>query len=137
MAFRHGKNAALTFATKDLSAFIDSMDLSFDMDTADTTFYGATWKSAIAGVPSGKMDLSGGYDPTAVSGPGAVLYPLFLAGTASTALVYPGGTTSGQILYTITSGAIVTNYTESSPVGGIVAWKASVLFVVAPVRTVV
>jgi hypothetical protein len=137
MAFRHGKNASLTIATKDISAFMDSMDLSFDLDTADTTAFGATWKTAIGGVPGGKMDCSGYYDPTATTGPGAVLVPLLLAGTLTTALIYPGGTASGQSLYTVTSGAIVTSYTESSPVGGIVTWKASVQIVILPVRTVV
>jgi hypothetical protein len=137
LALRHGKNAALTLNTKDLSTFLDNLDMSFDMDTADSTTFGATWKSALAGIPSGKLDFGGFYDPTATTGPGAVLYPLVVAGTAVTALVYPGGTTTGQALYTITTGCIVTSYSESSPVGGIVTFKASCLITVLPVRTVV
>jgi hypothetical protein len=137
MAFRHAKAAALTLNTKDLSTFLDNLDMSFDMDTADSTTFGATWKSALAGIPSGKLDFGGFYDPTATTGPGAVLYPLVVAGTAVTALVYPGGTTTGQALYTITTGCIVTSYSESSPVGGIVTFKASCLITVLPVRTVV
>jgi hypothetical protein len=137
MAFRHGKNAALTINTKDLSTFMDNLDIAFDLDTADTTAFGATWKSSIAGVPSGKVDFSGYYDPTATTGPGAVLFPLVTAGTAVTALVYPGGTASGQTLYTITTGCIVTSYSESSAVGGVVAFKASCDIVVLPVRTVI
>ena len=137
MAFRHAKNAALTLNTKDLSTFMDNLDLSFDLDTSDTTAFGSTWKSSLAGVPSGKFDISGFYDPTATTGPGAVLFPLVVAGTAVTGLLYPGGTASGQILYTITTGCIVTSYAESSPVGGIVSFKASVLITVLPVRTVI
>lgn len=137
MAFRHGKNAALTLNTKDLSTFLDNLDISFDLDTADTTAFGATWKSSLAGIPSGKVEISGFYDPTATTGPGAVLFPLVTAGTAVTALVYPGGTASGQTLYTITTGAIVTSYSESGQVGGAVAFKASIDVVVLPVRTVV
>jgi hypothetical protein len=137
VSFRHAKNAALTLNTKDLSTFLDNLDISFDMDTADSTTFGATWKSSLAGIPSGKLDFGGFYDPTAASGPGAVLYPLVVAGTAVTALVYPGGTTSGQALYTITTGCIVTSYSESSPVGGIVTFKASCLITALPVRTVV
>jgi hypothetical protein len=137
VAFRHGKNAALTLATKDLSTFMDNLDMSFDLPTADTTAFGATWTSALAGIPTGKIDISGFYDPTATTGPGAVLFPLVTAGTASTALVYPGGNVSGQSLYTITSGCIVTSYAESSPVGGVVSFKASMDIVVLPVRTVV
>jgi hypothetical protein len=137
LAPRHGKAAALTLNTKDLSTFMENLDISFDVDQADTTAFGSTWKSSISGIPSGKLEFSGFYDPTAVSGPGAVLFPLVTAGTATTALVYPGGTASGQVLYTITSGCIVTSYSESSSVGGVVAFKASCDIVVLPVRTVV
>ena len=137
MAFRHAKNAAFTLNTKDLSTFLDNLDMSFDLDTADTTAFGATWKSSLAGVPSGKIEISGFYDPTATTGPGAVLFPLVTAGTAVTGLVYPGGTASGQALYTITSGCIVTSYAESSAVGGAVTFKASIDVVVLPVRSVV
>lgn len=137
MAFRHGKNAALTLNTKDLSTFMTSMDTSWDLDMADTTTFGATWKSALAGVPGGKIDIAGNYDPTATTGPGAVLWAAFTGAVPVTGLVYPGGTASGQALWTITSGCLVTSYSESSPVGGIVTWKASIDVVVLPVRTVI
>jgi hypothetical protein len=137
MAFRHGKNAALTINSGALAAFLTNADFSTDLDTADTTTWGATWKSAVAGIPGGKIDFSGNYDPTATTGPGAILFPLLTAGTAVTALWYPGGNVSGQSLYTITSGVIVTAYSESSPVGGVVTFKGSVLIVVLPVRTVI
>jgi hypothetical protein len=137
MAFRHGKNAALTLNSVALSTFLDNLDISFDLDVADTTTFGSTWKSEIAGIPSGKIDISGFYDPTATTGPGAVLFPLVTAGTAVTALVYPGGNLTGQTLYTITTGAVVTSYSESSSVGGAVAFKASIDVVVLPVRTVI
>lgn len=137
MAFRHGKNAEFTLATKALGAFITSLDTSFDTDQADTTTFGATWKTSIAGVPGGSIEVSGNYDPTATTGPGAVLFPFLVSGAPQTALVYPGGTASGQALYTITTGAIVKSYSESSPVGGVVTWSASLDIVVLPVRTVV
>ena len=137
MAFRHGKAASLTLNSVVLGTFIDSMDLSFDTDQADTTAFGATWKSSLAGVPGGSISISGYYDPTATTGPGAVLFPLVVAGTAVTGLVYPGGTASGQSLYTITSGCIVKSYAESSPVGGIVTFTANIDIVVLPVRTVI
>jgi hypothetical protein len=137
MAFRHGKNAALTVNAGALAAFLTNVDLSIDLDTADTTTFGATWKTAVSGVPGGKIDFSGNYDPTATTGPGAILFPLVTAGTAVTVLAYPGGTASNQILYTITSGGIVTSYAESSPVGGVVTFKGSIQVVVLPVRTVI
>lgn len=135
MAFRHGRNCAVTINTKDLSTYLDGLDISFDTPTADTTTMGSTWSSALAGIPSGKLEMSGFYDPTVTVSPGAVLFPLITAGTAVTALVYPGGTTTPQELWTITSGVIVTSYAESSSVGGAVTWKASADIVVLPVRT--
>lgn len=137
MAFRHGKNAAFTLNAVALATFINSMEMNFDLDIADTTTYGATWKSGLPGIPGGTISLEGFYDPTATTGPGAVLFPLLTAGTAVTGLVYPGGTASGQNLYTITSGCIVTSYNESSPVGDIVSWTAEVMVTVIPVRSVI
>lgn len=137
MAFRHGKNAALTLNTKDLGAFMTSLEASWDLDTADTTTFGATWKSSLAGIPGGKLTLAGNYDPTATTGPGAVLWAAFTGAVPVTGLVYPGGTASGQALWTITSGCLVTSYGESSPVGGIVTWKATIDVVVLPVRSVI
>jgi hypothetical protein len=141
MAFRHGKNAALTLNSVPIGSFIESMDTSFDTDLADTTTFGATWKAGLTGISGGKLDISGYYDPTASTGPGAVLFPLLTAGTAVTGLIYPGGTLTGQTLYTVTAsgtnGCIVLSYSESSPVGGIVAFKASIAITVLPVRSVI
>lgn len=137
MAFRHGKNAALVLDSKTLTTFMNSMDTSWDLDTADTTTFTATWKSALAGVPGGKIDIGGLYDPTATTGPAAILWGLFTGAVPVTGLVYPGGTASGQRLWTITSGCLVTSYSESSPVGGIVAWKSSILVTTLPVPTVI
>ena len=137
MAFRHGKNAAFTLNTKDLSTFLTNLEFSTDLDLADTTTMGATWKTAVAGVPGGKIEISGYYDPTATTGEAAVLWAAFSGGVPVTGLLYPGGTASGQALWTITSGCLVTSYSETSAVGGAVGFKASIDIVVLPVRTVV
>lgn len=137
MAFRHGKNAALTLNAGALAAFLTNVDLSFDVDAADTTTFGATWKSALAGVPAGKCDFTGNYDPTATTGPGAIVWACIAGAVPVTALIYPGGTAAGQALWTVTSGALVTSYSESSPVGGIVTFKGSFDITVLPVRTVI
>lgn len=137
MAFRHGKNAALTLNSKDLSTFLTSLDTSWDLDMADTTTFGATWKSSLAGIPGGKIELAGNYDPTATTGPADVLWSAFVGAVPVTGLVYPGGNVAGQRLWTITSGCLVTSYGESSPVGGIVTFKASIDVVVLPVPSVV
>lgn len=140
MAFKHGKNSALVLNSVTLTTFLTEMETSFDTDLADTTTFTATWKAGLTGISGGKLDISGFYDPTASTGPGACLFPLLTAGTAVTALIYPGGILSGQSLYTVTAsgtnGAIVLSYSESSPVGGIVAFKSSIALTVLPVRTV-
>jgi hypothetical protein len=137
VAFRHGKNAAFTINAKALAAYMDSLETSFDTDSADTTVFGATWKSALSGVPGGSVSIGGFYDPTATDGPGAVLFPLLLSGADSTALIYPGGILQNQSLYTVTTGARVTSYKESSAVGGVVTWTAEVALDVLPVRSLV
>lgn len=137
MAFRHGSKAALTLATKDLTTYIDSVDFNVDVDAADTTTLGATWKSAIAGLPGGKLDIKGFYDPTATVAPPAVIWAAIAAGVPVTGLYYPGGNVSGQALWTFTNGLLITGYSESSPVGGTVAFKASAQVVALPVRTVI
>jgi hypothetical protein len=141
MAFKHGKGAGLSLNAVVLSTFIHEMETSFDTDLADTTTFGATWKAGLTGISGGKLDISGYYDPTATTGPGAVLFPLLTSGTAVTGLIYPGGNSTGQSLYTVTAsgtnGCIVLSYTETSPVSGIVAFQASIAITVLPLRSVI
>lgn len=137
MAFRHGKNAGFTINSVVLSTFLTNVDLSFDLDAADTTTFGSTWKSSLAGIPGGTISLTGNYDPTASTGPAVTLWGLLTAGVPVTGLFYPGGNTSGQALWTITSGCLVRSYNESSPVGGIVTFTSEIDVVILPVRTVI
>ena len=136
MAFAHGKNAALTVNAGALKAFLENIDFSTNLDIADTTVFGATWKTGLAGIPSGSLSFSGYYDSTASTGPGAILFPLVAAGTAVTILFYPSGTAAGN-LYTMTTGGIVTSYNESSPVGGAVTFSGTIEIIVLPVRSVI
>jgi hypothetical protein len=124
MAFRHGRFAEITVNTKDLSTFCNSADLSIDVDTADTTTFTATWKTALTGVAGGKIDLKGEYDPTATTGPAAVLTALIGADPFEVT-VYPGGNSAGQLSRTFD--AILTSYQESSPVGGTVTFSAGLM----------
>ena len=124
MAFRHGKNAELTVNSKALTDFADSVDLKIDVDTADTSVFGLDWKTAIPGMAGANLDGSGNYDPTATTGPQAVLTALI--GAAEFPVVwYPGGNSTGQISHTFN--ALLTSYSESSPAGGKVTFKFSLL----------
>lgn len=124
MAFRQGRFAEITVNTKALSTFCDTADLSIDVDTSDTSTFTATWKTALAGLAGGNLSLSGAYDPTATTGPAAVLTALI--GAAPFAVVVePGGNTSGQARRSFN--AVLTNYTEGSSVGDKVTFSASLL----------
>lgn len=125
MAFRHGKYAVITINAVDLSTFCDSLDLSVDVDTADTTMFGSTWKSAIAGLAGATLELSGAYDPTASTGPASAIFACITGGVPVAVVHKPGGTLTGQ--RTNSFNAIVTNYSESSPVGDKVTFSASLL----------
>ena len=125
MAFRHGKNALCSVNGVELGTFCTNLDLSVDVDTADTTTFGSTWKTALPGIAGAKLELTGDYDGTVTTGPASAIL-LVIAGAVAVAVVHkPGGTASGQ--RTNSFDAIVTNYSESSPVGGIVSFKASLL----------
>jgi hypothetical protein len=125
MAFRHGKNAQITINAVDLSTFCDGLDLDIDVDTADTTTFGSTWKSAIAGLVGAKLALTGAFDPTITTGPAFVIFACITGGVAVAVVHKPGGTLTGQ--RTNSFNAIVTAYSESSPVGGRVGFKAGLL----------
>lgn len=125
MPFRHGKTAEITVNAVNLSAFCTNADFAVDVDTGDTTTFGSTWKSALAGVPGAKLDIVGDYDGTASTGPAAAIMACITGGVPVAVVHKPGGTLTGQ--RTNSFNALVTNYQESSPVGGIITFRASLL----------
>ena len=135
MAFRHGKATTLTIDSVALTAFCTSVDFNLDLDTADTTTFGATFKSAIAGLPGGKLSLSGDYDPTQTTGPAWKLAALLLAAAPVTAAYNPGGAAGAAGDWTFSS-VIVTSYGETAGVGGVVTFKSDLLVNALPSRHV-
>lgn len=123
MAFRHGSKAVITVNGVDLSTFSDNLDLDVDVDTADTSMFGSTWKSSIAGLIGAKLAMSGAYDPTATTGPSAAIWACITGGVPVAVVHKPGGTLSGQ--RTNSFNALIKTFGEGSPVGGKVTWKAS------------
>lgn len=124
MAFRHGSKAELTVNAVALSAFCDSIDLKIDVDTSETTTFGKTWKTHIPGLAGASLDGGGNYDPTATTGPAAVLTALIGADPVAV-LYYPGGNVADQVEHSFD--AILTSYSESSPVGAQVTFKFTLL----------
>lgn len=64
MAFKHGRLARVYFGAIDLSPYMNSATLTASQETADTTTFGSTWTSAIAGLSGATFSGGGFYDPS-------------------------------------------------------------------------
>lgn len=119
MALKHGKSAAVYLGAVNLSPYLNSAELSAEADTADTTTFAATWKTAILGSAGGSIDVAGYYDPAETTLP--TLFNSLVPGV----LTYcpAGGTAIGDRARLVSANDV--SYKESSPVGGAVAITAS------------
>ena len=124
MSFAHGKSTTVLLDAKDLSAFLNAADFSVDVDTADTTTFSATWKTALVGQQVAKAEFGGLYDPTDTTFVDTIGDEYSLLGGVLT--VAPAGAAAIGDRCRLMSIAS-TAYTESSPVGGVVMIKWSVL----------
>lgn len=129
MAFVHGKEAYFSIkdsgeTDRDLSSYLDDVSLSQSMDTAETSTFGNSFKTYLQGLSDATFSLSGKYDPTATTGPDAVLSSLIgaTAATAGNWTYGPAGNTSGDPEYTGSS--IMTSYDVSGSIGDVVAFSA-------------
>lgn len=122
MPFAHGKNTTVLLDAANLSPFLNSADVSFDVESADTTAFQSSWKTAIAGVLAAKADLGGMYDPTELTMRNLVGSDASLTGGLLTIAPAP---TIGERAHLLA--ILASSYAESSPVGGIVGLKWSVL----------
>lgn len=117
MAFAHGRNTVVWWNSADITGYLDNTDLSIDMDAGETTTYGKTWKTYLAGLVDATVGFTGKYDAT---GGNAIEAQL---GTDAGVLTYapPPGTAGARARLVSATGA---TYSESSPVGDIVtfAW---------------
>lgn len=121
--FIHGKNAEIEIVGVTCSAYFDSIDLSIETDTADASVFGMAWKQNVAGQSSATLELSGKYDSTENNGPIDLLEGL--RSTPGEVVVYPQGNVAGRHSYT--GDFLLTSLAVSAPVGGIVAFTASLV----------
>ncbi len=129
MAFKHGRLAEVTVATKALSTYCDTADINFKIDTADTATFTAAWKTYIAGLAGATLTLSGDYDPTVTTGPASVFVAQFAlnqAGTVTAVVFYPAGNNAGQGT-SHTFNALVTDYKEASKTNTAVRFDCTLL----------
>lgn len=120
MAFIHGKNTEVWVNAVDVSTYFRSADFSVDVETADTTAFKSSWKSAVAGNAASTYELEGLYDPTLATIKN--LIPV----TGSTLTVGPGGMSAiGDVARLVN--VKNTNYAESANIGDAVAFSWSVM----------
>lgn len=119
MSLTHAKNTYISLNAVDLSGFTKESDLKRTADSHDTTTYGMNSHRYDGGLLDGKATMGGDYDNGA-TGPHDVIVPLI--GTKVTLVRRPEGTGTGRPQETVT--VLVTDYTETSPVAGYVAWSA-------------
>lgn len=120
MAFVHGKTTVLKVATKDISPYTKTSSLEQSADVHDTSGYGTTAHTKAGGLLDGKFTCGGTYDNTASTGPRNALQSLI--GTTVAVIRQPEGTlvTKPQDSFS----AVLSKYTETSPVDDMVTWSA-------------
>lgn len=117
--FAHGKATSVYLGAIDLSGYLDSMSLAADADSAETTTFHATWKRIVTGTIGAKVDYSGLYDPTELQ-----LGQLITSETPGVLTYCPAGDIAIGDRARLVS-ARETQFTNGSPVGGVVNLKGS------------
>jgi hypothetical protein len=119
--FAHGKSTDFAIddtggTSRNISDTLTDVSFPQTIDTAETTAFGSSNKSYIVGLKDTTISVSGIWDAT-VDG--------YLSGTepASRSFIFgPAGSTGGNVKYT--GEAIMTNYSQSNPVGDVVSFTA-------------
>lgn len=108
---------------RDLSALLDSVDFSQENDSHDNTTFGATGHTFQAGLTNGTISIAGLWDKTASTGTETVLQSLVGHETPVSFEYGPEGNASGSVKKS--GECILTAYNESSPVGDLVKFTAT------------
>ena len=142
MAFTHGKNAVfalrdVTNTWRDMTPYVSEVGLPGKAGIAETTVFGKGAKTYIGGLLEGQMSVKGFFDPTATTGPDFVFNGL-LGSQPSTGLTVVAQVTTqsnyGQFLLFpsgVAAGVgalgdvVITDYSVTSPVSGVVAFTAT------------
>ena len=115
MAFVHGKDSKLFLNNNDFGQYFNNVDFTRTADVSETTAFGSSNKSFIAGDKDGTVSMTGMFDATA----DAILQPFLGSSTDTDICIGADGITDGKSIFFGTG--VVTNYGQSSPVGDVVA----------------
>lgn len=107
MSFVHGKNSYFQLddssgTLRVLTSFVDQVSgLPGGRDLAEVTAMGDGGHKSIPGLQNGQFSINGSYDPTATTGPQAVLSGIALTSTATSTFNFgPEGSTAGMVKLT-------------------------------------
>jgi len=116
MAFSHGKDCDIGFGTHavpgtatDITAYVTSVTMPREIDTAETSCMGDTDKSFLAGLKGANISIEGKFDPTVdahldgIAGDDGIIFEY-----------YPQGNSAGKVKYT--GSCILTSYEVSESV---------------------
>lgn len=128
MAFSHGKNTY--FAVEDsgaatlrnLSPYLNDISFPREADLVETTTFGASYKTFVAGFTDATISISGNWDPTATSGPDVVLSGLLGLGVTVGFEFGPEGNTALDVKYS--GECILTSYEVTSSIDGVAEFSA-------------
>lgn len=120
MALKHGNTAVFKVGATNLSTFTNSIDFKLAADSHDVTTFGATGHKYQGGLTDGTISLAGFYDDAASATPKVTFAGA--AGTTVTWTYQPEGLGDGLAQYT--GSAVITSYSESTPVADMITWAA-------------
>lgn len=138
----HGRKAFFSLTdvgavVRDISNALNNVDYPETIDTAETSGFGDDDKTFVIGLKTRTIRIAGNWKGDA-NDVDAILSGLAgggADGTVFTSYVYgPAGDANGEVEYTGT--AILTNYSKSSPIGGVVTFSADFQCTGAHVRGV-
>lgn len=119
--YRHGKNTSVFFDKYDLSTFFSEASTSRTVETNETTTFGASAKTYLAGLRDGTVSLSGLFDGS-VAAVDELLAASLGSSTDNVATFLFEGVTTGQICHLMTTQS--TSYEVTSPVSDVVSVSA-------------
>lgn len=128
MAFTHGKDAVFSVddsggTLRDLSAFVDTVSgLPGARQLSEVTAFGDEGVKNIPGLQNVPFTVSGHFDPTATTGPNAVLNSLRTASSTASFEYGPEGSGSGATKFS--GEAWLSNYTVDASVSEKVSFSA-------------
>ena len=114
MAFIHGKDTKVFMDSTDLSSFLSSADPSRTVDVGETTTFGSSNKTFVAGEKDATVSFSGFFDATADN----VIQGLVGTNDKVALIGFDGVDATDDCMF---GKGVTTNYGISSPVGDVVA----------------